>query len=514
MSTKRQYAREFALKAEYHIEVVELALKICVRKNRLRKDNTKKREVKPIIKHTKETSLALFLDTDCTKALWYKISGDSLARNAGIHRSYRFIRVGLQIALNKTGERLCESEALDWDDEDLTSLVLTVTAGSDVSSGHVNAQQKWADGDDITDAELSLPVTMFFLMRMESASGKYDWTNPQPQSPRFCRPSQLSFEKGTTGSILADYSKLRSEIDNLQPHSFCLSNGKWVIMTFRVFTTLYDGKCVNALVKNRCSSNCPMCYCSQAQVASKSINGEPFLGIENNSQFGMGVRVDQVRGGFGSSNTRNVARRRLADPENFSKALEIDETLVKEVSLILRLFRCKKDLRLDEVRRICYETHDYFFRVYEEAYVNSTLHKALIHGADIAGLFPLPVAFFSKDALRTWHKIFRRAMVYHARQCGRVERLTDLFNRGTHLSDPSISLISFRERKKPESHGITEDMAPYIEESDLVGIEFDRKAAVYDAGPDQCETEEEDNEEDVLSHSENDDGVTDDEAME
>ncbi|KAJ8685542.1 hypothetical protein QAD02_021335 [Eretmocerus hayati] len=459
-------------------------------------------------------------------------------------------------------------DAINWDDEDLTSLVLTVTAGSDVSSGHVNVQQEWAEGDDIADAELSLSVTMFLLIRMESASGKYNWTNPQPQSPRFCRPLQLSLEKGTTESILADYSKLRSEIDNLQPHSFCLSNEKRAIMTFRVFTTLYNEKCVNALVKNRCSSNCPMCYCTQAQVDSKSITGEPFPGIGNNFQFGMGllhvtirsmefflqltykkpildegwivrdlktgtkrrdiegssvddpgtvtkdkekvvdrkkivmenkkrvkektyaavgVRVDQVRRGFGSSNTGSVARRCFADPEKFSKALEINETLVKKVSLISRLFRCKENLRLDEVRRLCYETHDYSFRVYGEAYVNPTLHKALIHGADIAEQFPLLVAFSSEDALETWHKIFRRAMVYHARQC-EGERNQKV------MASPKIWL---RISKSKSNQYVTYPVG---------------NLDTYSRRP--AETEEEDNEEDVLSQSENDGGVTDDEAME
>ncbi|KAJ8686062.1 hypothetical protein QAD02_021855 [Eretmocerus hayati] len=250
-----------------------------------------------------------------------------------------------------------------------------------------------------------------FTLYLDLDCGKYQWINPTPGSTRFCRPLQLSFEKETPESIKSDYAKMKSEMSELRPHAFPLSNGKRVRVTFEIHTTLYDGKCVNTITENPSNCRCPMCHLTQAEVAEVVKKGSEFTIITENVQFGLGllhvnlrsleillqpaykqkvlqrgwtvhkqndkdtvladkkdiqdklrqsfkgVRVDQVRRGFGTSNTGNVARRLFSDPQKFSEALDLDEDMVTKISLLLRLFGCKLKLKHDKVRQLSEETH-------------------------------------------------------------------------------------------------------------------------------------------------------------
>ncbi|KAJ8665723.1 hypothetical protein QAD02_007385 [Eretmocerus hayati] len=126
-----------------------------------------------------------------------------------------------------------------------------------------------------------------------------------------------------------------------------------------------------------------------------------------------------------------------------------------------------------------------FYEKYDKAFMNPTLHKFLTHGSDIAEEFPLPVAYFSEDALECWHKILRRDKNAHARQCSRRE---DLFNRAMHLSDPLISLISLETSVEKEGHGITKNMVPFILGSDLEGIQIKERVELEDGEVSDDET--------------------------
>jgi len=56
------------------------------------------------------------------------------------------------------------------------------------------------------------------------------------------------------------------------------------------------------------------------------------------------VHVDMVKQGSGTSNTGNVARKCFEDPKKLAELLELDEELVSNISLILKLFRSGKEL--------------------------------------------------------------------------------------------------------------------------------------------------------------------------
>lgn len=59
--------------------------------------------------------------------------------------------------------------------------------------------------------------------------------------------------------MTTERDRLKNEVEKLQPHSFPLKNGKIVTIKYNCKCTLLDGKALNAVVENDCSTKCPIC---------------------------------------------------------------------------------------------------------------------------------------------------------------------------------------------------------------------------------------------------------------
>lgn len=166
--------------------------------------------------------------------------------------------------------------------------------------------------------------------------------------------------------------------------------------------------------------------------------------------------MDQVLQGHGTSNTGNVARKCFQNHSLFSEALGINEVLVKNIATILSAFKSKKSLKLNELENFCWETYCLHYNLFPWARMSPSLHKLLKHGCEIARQFSIPIVYYSEDSNESWHKLYRKNMVSHARQNGRKNRLLDVFNRAVCLSDPKVSLIKIEKRmrlyKKQKAH--------------------------------------------------------------
>ena len=63
--------------------------------------------------------------------------------------------------------------------------------------------------------------------------------------------------------------------------------------------------------------------------------------VQKNIYKNLGVRVDQVLQGHGTTNTGNIARRCFDNTAKFSEALEIDFELVSNITTILSALNVK-----------------------------------------------------------------------------------------------------------------------------------------------------------------------------
>ena len=62
----------------------------------------------------------------------------------------------------------------------------------------------------------------------------------------------------------------------------------------------------------------------------------------------MGLRVDTVKQGMGSTNHGNTARRFFANPELTSGITGIDQTLSERMSVILDVINCDQPIDIDK----------------------------------------------------------------------------------------------------------------------------------------------------------------------
>lgn len=140
--------------------------------------------------------------------------------------------------------------------------------------------------------------------------------------------------------------------------------------------------------------------------------------------------------GFGTTNTGIVARRCFNEPEKFADCLGLDQQLVVNLATILACYRSKANIDYDALSIISKSTYRMHFTLYPWARMNPTKHKLLIHGPEVGKLFNLPLSFLAEDGQESWHKMYRKNIVGHARQDKREHRLTDTFDTAIYATDP------------------------------------------------------------------------------
>ena len=107
-----------------------------------------------------------------------------------------------------------------------------------------------------------------------------------------------------------------------------------------------------------------------------------------------------------------------------------------------------------------------------------TLHKILVHGAEIVHNSVLPLGMMSEEAAESRNKIYRNDREFHARKMSRIANLTDIFHRALEGSDPVISSfylsrrLNSRHHLKLPSDAINLLVEPMVFEDQLQGTEF------------------------------------------
>lgn len=90
--------------------------------------------------------------------------------------------------------------------------------------------------------------------------------------------------------------------------------------------------------------------------------------------------------------------------------------------------------------------------------MSASVHKLLIHGADIIKALPLPVGLFSEDVLEAAQKEYKSLRLFHARKTSRIHTNTDIVHWMLIASDPIIASHrkGHKKTKKPFSKEVME----------------------------------------------------------
>lgn len=414
--------------------------------------------------------------------------------------------VELQSLLDHTATRILESQKdvlARVPCQSLDKISLIGKWGFDGSTGHGEYKQCFSD-PNLKDSSLFVtsyvPLQLIFTPENEE-NPVVLWKNPRPSSTRYCRPIRFQFLKETAEVTVQEETYFKQKIHNLQPTTFKYNDREFLI-THKLQLTMVDGKVCNALSEFCPSSRCYVCKASPNEMnqinlclsktadadASKYEFGlsplhamirffEYFIHIayrmdfknwqaskefkplyesrkkEIQTQFRerLGLIVDKPKsGGSGTSNDGNTARRFFMNSEISAEITGIKKELLDRCWIILQCMNSgykidsKKfnDFAIETAKQLVHEDNYKWYKM------PPSVHKVLIHGADIINHSLLSIGELSEEAAEATNKHIKAYRRDHTRKMNRVLTNTDLINRLLLHSDPLISGLRKLPKKK------------------------------------------------------------------
>jgi hypothetical protein len=173
--------------------------------------------------------------------------------------------------------------------------------------------------------------------------------------------------------------------------------------------------------------------------------------IQEDFRRKLGLMVDFVKQGFGTTNDGNTARRFFEDPEQTARITGLDARLIRRFAAILQVITSKEQVNVAKFREYAKKITELLF-VSDELYqwypMPPTVHKLMIHGADIIENAVLLIGQLSEEAQEARNKDFKRITEFHFRNNSRTFTNQEIFNNLLISSDPFISDL----RKMPNTH--------------------------------------------------------------
>jgi hypothetical protein len=152
--------------------------------------------------------------------------------------------------------------------------------------------------------------------------------------------------------------------------------------------------------------------------------------------------------GFGTSNDGNTARRFFANPAKTSKITGLDERLLRRFGVILQTLACGHLINESCYAEFAGETAAMFVELYGWYNMPVTVHKILVHGADISSYFDIGIGKLSEEAQEARNKDVRRYKQDHCRRSNRIAADEDLMHNLLISSDPKINKFRNEKLKK------------------------------------------------------------------
>jgi len=345
----------------------------------------------------------------------------------------------------------------------------------------------------------SIFATTIIPLRLVTSTGYILWNNRASQSSRFCRPIKLEFIKESIDVILRQKQLIENQIKELDIFKVLVEDCT-IRVHFSLLLTLIDGKVLNAITNTKSYQNCPICHATPKQFNDLSnkdkgtflanplslqhgisplhawirffecclhisyritIKKWQIRSAEDKKEFAirkkvvqdvlwknLGLKVDKPKsGGSGTSNNGNTSRRAFENPNLFPDSLNLDQ-LIHKFKTILIALSCQLPLDSNRFEKISHATAELYVRCYPWYPMPSTVHKILMHGAEIISTSLLPIGMLGEEASEARNKDYKRYRKDHSKKHNRETNLEDTFYRIMDTSDPVISTISLEKRIK------------------------------------------------------------------
>lgn len=116
--------------------------------------------------------------------------------------------------------------------------------------------------------------------------------------------------------------------------------------------------------------------------------------------------------------------------------------MIEGFHTILQILTCgTKPKSIGKVRTYAIDIYQQCIQLYDWYPMPPSVHKILMHGADIMNIFRLPLGWYSEEALECNNKYFRKARSDHSRMCNRIRTNEDIFKHLLASSDPYLARL-------------------------------------------------------------------------
>lgn len=164
--------------------------------------------------------------------------------------------------------------------------------------------------------------------------------------------------------------------------------------------------------------------------------------IQNDFREKTGLKIGFVLQGKGTTNDGNTARKFFRNYKVSAEITGFDINLLKRFAVILQVISSGKEIDVEKFACYTRETAVLYVELYEWYYMPVTVHKILIHGADVINCAIVPIGQLSEEVQESRHKEVRRFRELNTRKSSRIKTNEDLLHSLLISSDPVVS--SFR----------------------------------------------------------------------
>ena len=418
-------------------------------------------------------------------------------------------KVSLQSLLDHTALRILEQrqdnvhELIEKVPKDERPLFLDLICkwGFDGSSGQSEYKQRFTTTEQSDDSSLFCTTLVPLQLKYKD---QVIWENPVPSSTRFCRPIHLQYKKETPELSQEEHQNKETEIQQLQPIAVDLdiqvegelARKETVNVKYNLHFTMVDQKVINAITKTSSTMRCYICgatpkdfnnihhlpqpvsdrykfglcplhkwiRCFEMMLhiayrlpfqkwriqsdEDRSVMAERKKKIQELFRSQLGLKVDQPKPGYGTSNDGNTARRAFNDETKFSKICGLDENLIHRFHIILIALSSGLPIDPKKFGPYCLDTAKLCIELYPWFKMPVSVHVLLIHGAQIISSSVLPIGMMSEEAQEARNKDNKLFRLRYARKTSRVHTMSDVFHRLMVTGDIVISSKSVYNRKK------------------------------------------------------------------
>jgi hypothetical protein len=167
----------------------------------------------------------------------------------------------------------------------------------------------------------------------------------------------------------------------------------------------------------------------------------------------MGLLVDKAKpDGRGTSNDGNTATRFFKNYRESVRITGVNKDHIRRFYVILKSISSGFELNTEEFDKYTNDTAKLFVQAYPWFYMPASIHKVLVHGANIISGAILPIGQLSKEAQESRNKDLKSFRRSHSRKMSRSSTNEDVFNLLLVSSDPLISSLRKLPKKSTKTY--------------------------------------------------------------